>query len=646
MAVVTWHWSKLSEEVSYLDLIQACNTRFGRLDSAMDGVVAGIVGVRAGTLGSTVPSVANTKYVTLANTVPTTITGFADGRPGDERVLWATTANTTIAHSAAVGGIRLLDGVNITMGANEVRRFGTVDGVSWRELQGAVGVAASATKLATARTLWGQSFDGTANVSGALSGATTGAFSGIVSSAGLSETGDVLFTDALYDIGKTGATRPRDGFFSRNVVVGATLTAAALVGPLTGNADTATKLQTARTLAITGDLAWTSPAFDGSGNVTAAGTLATVNAGPGVVGSSTAIPVLTTNGKGLVTLQSTAVVIAPAGTLSGTTLNATVTASSLTSLGTLAADLLFTDALYDIGKTGATRPRDGFFSRNLTVGGAATVATGLTVSASGITSTGLSTLTGGTAMVLGANQSLGASRLIAQQETASIARFYTCGPDAATHSAFEFYTSTSAAIDARILSLSNGAAVVGGTLACQGLSASTGVFTGQITDPWNPVPARLTADNAAIAAAVPTTFVAVAGLTQAVGVNEEWDVEWVLHIANSVATDVFVVNVSPTAGTFTGRYTVIGQNGVPTAGAGVVKHLLNPTGTGTTATANAPGNTGTIGLVTTIIVRAQGKQTVSAGSLQVSLRAGTSAAASSGTATVKTQSQMIATRLA
>lgn len=64
-------------------------------------------------------------------------------------------------------------------------------------------------------------------------------------------------------------------------------------------------------------------------------TLATVNAGPGSVGSSTAIPVLTTNGKGLVTAQSTAAVIAPAGTLSGTTLNSTVVNSSLTSVGTL-----------------------------------------------------------------------------------------------------------------------------------------------------------------------------------------------------------------------------------------------------------------------------------------------------------------------
>lgn len=39
-------------------------------------------------------------------------------------------------------------------------------------------------------------------------------------------------------------------------------------------AGNATKLTTGRTLAITGDLTWTSPSFDGSGNVTAAGTIA------------------------------------------------------------------------------------------------------------------------------------------------------------------------------------------------------------------------------------------------------------------------------------------------------------------------------------------------------------------------------------
>jgi hypothetical protein len=107
-------------------------------------------------------------------------------------------------------------------------------------------------------------------------------------------------------------------------------------GSTTGNAATATALATGRTIAITGDLAYTSPSFDGTGNVTAAGTLATV-ATPGSTGSSTAIPIVTINAKGLTTSITTAAVIAPAGTLSGNTLAAGVTASSLTSLGTIAS---------------------------------------------------------------------------------------------------------------------------------------------------------------------------------------------------------------------------------------------------------------------------------------------------------------------
>lgn len=54
---------------------------------------------------------------------------------------------------------------------------------------------------------------------------------------------DLLFTDATYDIGKSGATRPRDGFFSRNLVVGGTgLFGGALTtqGALTGVTVTAT----------------------------------------------------------------------------------------------------------------------------------------------------------------------------------------------------------------------------------------------------------------------------------------------------------------------------------------------------------------------------------------------------------------------
>ena len=42
---------------------------------------------------------------------------------------------------------------------------------------------------------------------------------------------------------------------------------------LAGNATTATALATGRTISMTGDVAWTSASFDGSGNVTAAGTI-------------------------------------------------------------------------------------------------------------------------------------------------------------------------------------------------------------------------------------------------------------------------------------------------------------------------------------------------------------------------------------
>lgn len=78
---------------------------------------------------------------------------------------------------------------------------------------------------------------------------------------------------------------------------------------------------------------------DLSGDITTSGTLATtlatVNANVGSFGSSTSIPTVTVTAKGLVTAASGNAVIAPAGTLSGTTLNATVVTSSLTSVGTL-----------------------------------------------------------------------------------------------------------------------------------------------------------------------------------------------------------------------------------------------------------------------------------------------------------------------
>ena len=63
---------------------------------------------------------------------------------------------------------------------------------------------------------------------------------------------------------------------------------------------------TSRTLGITGDVTGTSAAFNGTGNVSFAVTLATVNANVGSFGSASVVPVITVNAKGLVTAVSTA----------------------------------------------------------------------------------------------------------------------------------------------------------------------------------------------------------------------------------------------------------------------------------------------------------------------------------------------------
>jgi hypothetical protein len=84
--------------------------------------------------------------------------------------------------------------------------------------------------------------------------------------------------------------------------------AGTITASLTGNAATATKWQTARNLALTGDATATLSAVDGTADVSAAVTLATVNVNVGSFGGTTSIPVITVNGKGLITAISTAAI--------------------------------------------------------------------------------------------------------------------------------------------------------------------------------------------------------------------------------------------------------------------------------------------------------------------------------------------------
>lgn len=81
-------------------------------------------------------------------------------------------------------------------------------------------------------------------------------------------------------------------------------------------AASATKLATARTIAITGDLAYL-VSFDGSANVSAAGTLATVNSSPGTFGSASQSLTATVDGKGRITSLSAQTIAAAWASITG-----------------------------------------------------------------------------------------------------------------------------------------------------------------------------------------------------------------------------------------------------------------------------------------------------------------------------------------
>ena len=94
------------------------------------------------------------------------------------------------------------------------------------------------------------------------------------------------------------------GNSSLGIATATSVTAATFTGALIGIADTATKLATGRTIAITGDLAYTSPSFNGTSNITATGTLANTGVTSATYGSTTTIPQISIDAKGRITSAS------------------------------------------------------------------------------------------------------------------------------------------------------------------------------------------------------------------------------------------------------------------------------------------------------------------------------------------------------
>jgi len=139
-------------------------------------------------------------------------------------------------------------------------------------------------------------------VSATLTNAT-----GLPISTGISGLGTSVATALAVNVGTAGAPVVNGG--ALGTPSSGTLTNCTFPTLNQNTTGSAATLTTGRTIAITGDLAYTSPSFDGSGNVTAAGTLATVNAN---VGSFTSASI-TVNAKGLITAASSGAGASPGG---------------------------------------------------------------------------------------------------------------------------------------------------------------------------------------------------------------------------------------------------------------------------------------------------------------------------------------------
>lgn len=208
-------------------------------------VVANLSGNASGSSGSCTGLAASATVLATARTIGgVSFDGSANinlpgvNAAGDQDTTGNAATATKLATARTIGGVSFNGSANIDL-----------PGVNAAGTQNTSGNAGTATALATARTIGGTSFDGTANIAvGLASTATTLATARTI--------GGVSF-DGSANISLVSASIPNNA------------------ADTTGNAGSATVLANGRTIAMSGDVAWTSASFNGSGNVTGTSTIQT-----------------------------------------------------------------------------------------------------------------------------------------------------------------------------------------------------------------------------------------------------------------------------------------------------------------------------------------------------------------------------------
>jgi hypothetical protein len=226
----------------------------------------------------------------------------------------------------------------------------------------------------------------TVNSVGGVSSSTISAVASLVNSATLNNTPNTL------------VKRDGSGGFSTGTIT----------GTLSGTASNANSLTTGRTISTSGDVSYTSAAFDGTGNVSGVATLTNSGVVSGTYGTSTSIPTFTVDSKGRITNTNTINIPNATSSLTGlltgadyTTFNAkqvALTAGSGISIssGTISATGITSSNLSSVaGITNAQLAKSAITlgTTSMSLGGTYTSVTGL----SSVTSTNFAGTLSGTA---------------------------------------------------------------------------------------------------------------------------------------------------------------------------------------------------------------------------------------------------------